>query len=148
MEIRYCEVLVQLDGALVALDLGQESADLGGRTMVETGAAYRLLVFTQSRIDDAHVEQDLGGVGDPVKALERLVELIVVVVLEGLDPCLYFLQADVCKSRAFQRGSGVQFRLHTCFNDMLSQGAAVEKAIKARLCGPWESRCREATPRW
>ena len=53
--------------------------------------SYRLLVLAEGGVDDAHVEQDLGGVRDPVKGLQRLVELIVVVELEGLDPCLDFL---------------------------------------------------------
>ena len=53
--------------------------------------SYRLLVLAEGCVDDAHVEQDLGGVRDPVKGLQRLVELIVVVELEGLDPCLDFL---------------------------------------------------------
>lgn len=53
--------------------------------------SYRLLMLAESGIDDAHIEQDLGRVRDLFERLQRLVELIVVVVLEGLDPCLDFL---------------------------------------------------------
>lgn len=55
------------------------------------GYPYRLFVLTEGRVDHTHVEKDLGGVRDPIKGLKRLVEFIVVVELEGFDPCLDFL---------------------------------------------------------
>lgn len=98
LEVGHGEVLVQLDGALVALDLeGRKSARVRTSCVSGDGAgpSYSLLVLAESRIDDAHVEQDLGRVRDLLERLERLVELIVVVELEGLDPCLYFLYGDM-----------------------------------------------------
>lgn len=56
---------------------------------------YGLLVLTERGVDDAHVEQDLGGVGNGLKLPKRIVELIVVVAAEGRDPCLDFLKAPV-----------------------------------------------------
>ncbi len=53
--------------------------------------SYRLLVLAEGCVDDAHVEQDLGSVRDNVKGLQRIIELILVVGLKGLDPCLDFL---------------------------------------------------------
>lgn len=43
-------------------------------------------------MDDTHIEQDLGCVGDLVEIREGFVELVVVVTAEGRDPCLNFLQ--------------------------------------------------------
>lgn len=99
------EVPVEFDSALVAFDLWcfvlasivfdggfplnqreQRKGCWGGG-----GPTYSLLVLAECRIDHAHVEQNLGGIRDPLKGLEGFVELIVVVVLEGLDPSFYFL---------------------------------------------------------
>lgn len=52
---------------------------------------YGFLVLTQSGMDYAHVEEDLGGIGDAVELLESFVELIVVVTAKGGNPCLDFL---------------------------------------------------------
>lgn len=86
--------MIELDGALIAFDLRQSSV-LG--TLVQCGAtvvgAYSFFMLAQRRVDYAHVEPDLGRVRDLLKCLERLVELIVVVVLESLDPCFDFLCA-------------------------------------------------------
>jgi hypothetical protein len=100
-------------------------------------------------MDDAHVEQDLGCIRNLVEPLERFVELIVVVVLEGLDPSLDFLYDGlVCKSTVSLTAVGcfIYFLccVHTCFNDMLSQGTAVQKAMKPVL-GPWESDSRKGS---
>lgn len=43
-------------------------------------------------MDDAHVEQDFGCVGNLLKLAQCLVELIVVVPRKGGDPGFYFLQ--------------------------------------------------------
>ena len=56
---------------------------------------YGLLVFAERGVDDAHVEQDLGRVGDGLEFPERIVKLIVVVTAEGRDPCLDFLKVLV-----------------------------------------------------
>ena len=59
-------------------------------------------MLAEGCINDAHVEQDLGCVRNPVKGLEGVVELIVVVELEGLDPSLDFLWVGrACKSSPF-----------------------------------------------
>lgn len=52
---------------------------------------YGLLVLAEGGVDDTHVEQDLGGVGDGLELPKRIVEFIVVVTAEGRDPCLDFL---------------------------------------------------------
>jgi len=52
---------------------------------------HRLLMFAESRVDDAAIEQDLGGVGDLVKDLQCDVEFIVVVAGEGCHPGFDFL---------------------------------------------------------
>jgi hypothetical protein len=96
-----------------------------------------LLVLAERCIDDAHVEQDLGGIRDPVKGLERLIELIVVVELEGLDPCLDFLlRARVSRCSAISSRRGISQWSHeglvhlTCFNDMLSQVLQLQRLSK------------------
>ena len=48
-------------------------------------------MLAQRGVDDAHVEEDLGCVGDLLELLQRLVELIVVVAPQGGDPGFYFL---------------------------------------------------------
>ena len=53
---------------------------------------YRLLMFTESRMDDAAIEEDLGGVGDTVEGTQCLFELLFVVVGEGGHPGLDFLR--------------------------------------------------------
>lgn len=49
-------------------------------------------------MDNAAIEQDLGGIGDIVKDAERFVEFIIVVVSERLHPCLDFLSRSVRSS--------------------------------------------------
>lgn len=58
---------------------------------------HGFLVLAKRGMDDAHVEQDLGGLGDPVKLLQCLVELVVVIPREGGDPGFYFLVEAVSK---------------------------------------------------
>lgn len=48
-------------------------------------------MLSDGGVDDATVEQDLGGVGDAVEDLEGLFEFLVVVVCECLHPDLDFL---------------------------------------------------------
>ena len=91
LEVRYGEVLVEFEGALIAFNLCQYCQYARARRGVGDGGSYCLLVLAEGGIDDAHVEQDLGGIRDVAERLERLVELIVVVELQGLDPCLDFL---------------------------------------------------------
>jgi hypothetical protein len=52
---------------------------------------YSFFMLTQCSMNHAHVEENLGCVGDVVKLLQSRVELIVVVVSQGSDPRLYFL---------------------------------------------------------
>jgi hypothetical protein len=48
-------------------------------------------MLAECRMDDTAVEQDLGCVGDAVKDLQCLVELVVVVAGEGCHPGFDFL---------------------------------------------------------
>lgn len=86
--------------------------------MVFGFVAYRLLVLAEGGIDYTHVEQDLGRVRDLVEGLECLVEFIVVVVLEGLDPCFYFLVVVVSIVVGWIR-KRYNMGANTCFRDML-----------------------------
>lgn len=54
-------------------------------------SAYGFLMLSYSRVDNAAVKQDLGGVGDVIEDLESLLELLVVIVRKRLHPCLDFL---------------------------------------------------------
>ncbi len=45
----------------------------------------------QRSVNHTHVEEDLGRVRDLVELAQRGIELIVVVLPQGRDPCLYFL---------------------------------------------------------
>jgi hypothetical protein len=54
-----------------------------------------LLVLAESSMDDAHVEEDLAGVGDLVKLSQSIFELVVVVATKGRNPGLDFLKAKV-----------------------------------------------------
>lgn len=52
---------------------------------------YSFLMFTEGGMDDPHVEEDLGGIGDLLKLAQCLVELIVVIPPQGGNPGFYFL---------------------------------------------------------
>lgn len=52
---------------------------------------YGLFMLSESGMDDTDVEEDLGGVGDLVERGQRLVEFVVVIAGQGLDPGFYFL---------------------------------------------------------
>lgn len=54
-------------------------------------SAYGFLMLSYSRVDNAAVKQDLGGVGDVIEDLEGLLELLVVIVRKRLHPGLDFL---------------------------------------------------------
>jgi hypothetical protein len=82
-------------------------------------------MFAESRVDDAAVEVDFGRVGDDLEVGEGVVELVVVVVTEGLDPGLDFLES--------QRGKAMR-NARTCFSDMAARdqrsGSGGEKAAQ------------------
>ena len=59
--------------------------------MPDACRAYCFLMLAQCRMDDTAIEQNLGGVGDAVKRLQCLVELVVVVAGEGCHPGFDFL---------------------------------------------------------
>ena len=46
-------------------------------------------------MDDAHVEENLAGVGDLVKLSQSILELVVVIATQGRNPGLDFLEAKV-----------------------------------------------------
>lgn len=52
---------------------------------------YRLVMLTERRIDHSAVEQNLRRVGDLVEMPQRLLEVLIVVGVKGLDPGLNFL---------------------------------------------------------
>lgn len=54
-------------------------------------------------MNDTHVEQDLGSVGNVLKVLERLVKLIVIVVAKGRHPSLDFLYRWISSKSHVQR---------------------------------------------
>lgn len=70
---------------------------MGGELSEKVGMAYSLFMLAESGVDDAHVEPDLGSLGNRLERLQRPVKLIVVVEFEGLDPCRDFLLPS-CKS--------------------------------------------------
>jgi hypothetical protein len=43
-------------------------------------------------MDHTAIEENLGGICDPIEFLQRLVELIIIVTSKGSDPGLDFLQ--------------------------------------------------------
>jgi hypothetical protein len=73
-------------------------------------------------MDDTAVEEYLGSVGDAVKRLQCLVELVAVVMAEGCHPSLDFLPylAVVRAEGAVVRAEGAMGSgsVHTCFRDM------------------------------
>lgn len=79
-------------------------------------------------MDDTHVEQNLGRIGNLFKVSQRFVEFIVVVPREGGDPRLYFLQ-EMSIARLLEgyqelrsaRISRPGTKGPTCFNDMAAQ---------------------------
>ena len=48
-------------------------------------------MLAQSSVDNTHVEEDLGGIGNALEFFQSLVELVVVIPRQGGDPCLDFL---------------------------------------------------------
>jgi hypothetical protein len=52
---------------------------------------YSFLVLAKGGMNNTHIKQDLGRVGNVFKVFQRLVELVVVVPRQGGDPCLYLL---------------------------------------------------------
>lgn len=92
LEVCDGEVLVETDGALVAGDLAQQLASRS-RGPGRSAATYGLVVLAERGVDHAHIKQDLGRVRDPLKLLERGLELIVVVLFQGRHPRYYFLSS-------------------------------------------------------
>jgi hypothetical protein len=66
-------------------------------------------------MDDTAVEEYLGSVGDAVKRLQCLVELVAVVMAEGCHPSLDFLPYLAVVRAEGAMGSR---SVHTCFRDM------------------------------
>lgn len=49
-------------------------------------------MFTQCRIDDSTIEQDLRSVGNLVEEAKRLFKLLVIIAVQGGNPRFNFLQ--------------------------------------------------------
>jgi hypothetical protein len=75
-------------------------------------------MFAQGRMDDTAVEENLGSVGDLVKHLQCLIELIVVVAREGCHPGFDFLPRNQQLTRKVH--SNRRRKVRTCFRDMTS----------------------------
>ena len=58
---------------------------------------YGLVVLAQGSMYDTTVEEYFRSIGDIIKGLQRLLELIVVVMPEGGDPSLDFLKQGQLK---------------------------------------------------
>lgn len=48
-------------------------------------------MLSQRRMNNTAVEKDLGGIGDVIELLQRLVEFVIVIAGERGDPSLDFL---------------------------------------------------------
>lgn len=53
---------------------------------------YSFLMLAESSMDDTDVEEDLAGIMDFGKLVQRVIEFIVVVSSKGCDPSLDFLE--------------------------------------------------------
>ena len=73
-------------------------------------------MLSQSRMNDATVEEDLGGICDIVKLLQGAVELVIVVVAERRHPRLDFLSS--CEHSLLLIALEVQEP--TCFKDIVA----------------------------
>lgn len=70
---------------------------MDGHGLTVLGFTHGLFVLAKRGVDNAHVEQDLGGIGDLLEVLQCIVILIVVIPRECGDPGLYFLLRLVSK---------------------------------------------------
>lgn len=92
LEVSHGEVLIQADSSLIAFDLvGVISNCAFALSYMNFFSTYSFLVLTQGSVDNTHIEEDLGGIGDAVELLQSFVEFIVVVTAESRYPRLDFL---------------------------------------------------------
>lgn len=56
-----------------------------------TGRTYCFIMFSQRGVDDAAIEQDLRCLGNLVEISQALLELLVVIGVQGLHPGFNFL---------------------------------------------------------
>jgi len=89
LEVCDCQVVVELDGAEVAIDLARVSKSI---FLLFHKRTYSFLVLSKRGMYDSHVEQYLRGIGNLAELAKGLVELIVVVVVERGHPRLDFLE--------------------------------------------------------
>lgn len=90
LEVRYGEVLVEGDGSLVAVHL-VSLVSMPVRLCACKRCTDCLDMFPQRSVDDAAVEEDLGSVRDASKDGDGILELVIVVVGQGLNPGLNLL---------------------------------------------------------
>jgi hypothetical protein len=89
LEVCDGEILVQTHSALVAVDLcSRQHVLLLPEPLFFT---HRFLMFAECRMDYTAVEEDLGSVGDLVKHLQCVVELVAIVAGKGCHPGFDFL---------------------------------------------------------
>jgi hypothetical protein len=68
--------------------------------------AYSFLVLAEGRVNDSHVEEDLGRIRDVFEVAQCLLKLIVVVPAQGRYPSLNFLDRVVSGGGTRLEGSG------------------------------------------
>lgn len=92
---------------------------------------YRLLMFTERRVDDTAIEQNFGCVRDTVKGLQCLLKVVVVVAAEGCHPGFDFLPRNQLR----ELGREVRERkrkARTCFRDMTNVHSLVTRQYGVR----------------
>lgn len=84
--------------------------------VTEFRVTHGLFVLSQCGVNHAHVEEDLGCVGNWLEILQCLVELIVVVPRKGGDPAFYFLNGLSANAAISSLGQSVTnlFERHDC----------------------------------
>ena len=88
-------------------------------------------MLAEGGVNDTHVKEDLGRIGDLFELAQCLVEFIVVILRKGCDPALYFLipreETRVSKGsrnglKGFKGLNRPRSRCkHTCFSDMATK---------------------------
>lgn len=86
------EVVVPLYGPLVAFNLVSVSPSSSPRDIPD---AYSFIVLTQGRMYDSTVEQYLRGIRDAIERLQRLLEFLIVVLRNSLNPGLDLLHDHI-----------------------------------------------------
>lgn len=79
--------------------------------MAGVDRTHSFLVLAEGSMDDTHIKEDLGGVGDLLELAQCLVELIIIVPPQGGNPRFYFLSRQSAPREASYEGRGFAMRL-------------------------------------